>query len=86
VRDLLPSWLAANGKNGDERASLLAALNGGSRGAVTRHVRHSGVQIVEYALQLGVKPASLLMQIDALARDTWKRVEIPAGERGLIRQ
>ncbi|MGH3963040.1 MAG: McrB family protein [Pseudonocardiaceae bacterium] len=27
VRDLLPQWLAAKGKNGDERAALLAALN-----------------------------------------------------------
>lgn len=27
VRDLLPRWLAASGKNGDDRAALLAALN-----------------------------------------------------------
>jgi len=59
----------------------------GSCGTVTRHVRHSAVQIVEYPLHLEVKPASLLTQIDALARDAWMRVEIPAGgQRGVLRQ
>lgn len=44
----------------------------GSRGSVTRHVRHTEIEIVEHPLQLEVPPAALLDQIDALAAAAWQ--------------
>ena len=44
---------------------------GGSRGAVLRQVRNTGISIVEYPLDLAASPLSLLEQIAALATDAW---------------
>lgn len=55
----------------------------GSTGPVTRRVRHTGVEIVEYPLQLEVPPAALLSQITQLAAIAWQRsAERPALSSG----
>ncbi len=45
----------------------------GSPGSVTRHVRHTEIEIVEHPLQLEVSPAALLLQIADLATAAWHR-------------
>lgn len=45
----------------------------GSPGSVTRHVRHTGVEIVEYPLQLEAPPSALLQQIADLTSAAWRR-------------
>ncbi|MGD9525454.1 MAG: McrC family protein [Dehalococcoidia bacterium] len=43
----------------------------GSRGAVTRQVRNTGISIVECPLDLSAPPVGLLEQVAALAHDAW---------------
>lgn len=43
----------------------------GTRGAVMRQVRNTGISIVEYPLDLAASPLSLLEQVAALAADAW---------------
>jgi 5-methylcytosine-specific restriction enzyme subunit McrC len=43
----------------------------GSRGAVLRQVRNTGISIVEYPLDLSAPPLNLLEQVAALAAEAW---------------
>ncbi|MGH4013823.1 MAG: McrC family protein [Pseudonocardiaceae bacterium] len=45
----------------------------GSRGPVTRRVRNTDIDLVEYPLRLGEPPSSLLTQIAHLAKSAWQR-------------
>ena len=45
----------------------------GSGGPVTRRIRATDVTVIEYPLDLAVRPAALLRQIDELAADSWSQ-------------
>ncbi|MGH3915323.1 MAG: hypothetical protein ACRDTC_18235, partial [Pseudonocardiaceae bacterium] len=45
----------------------------GSRGPVTRRVRNTDIDLVEYPLRLNEPPSSLLAQIADLAQSAWER-------------
>jgi 5-methylcytosine-specific restriction enzyme subunit McrC len=45
----------------------------GSRGTVTRRVRNTDIDLVEYPLRLDEPPSSLLAQIADLAQSAWER-------------
>lgn len=46
----------------------------GSRGAVMRQVRNTGISIVEYPLDLAASPVALLEQVAILAAAAWSSV------------
>jgi 5-methylcytosine-specific restriction enzyme subunit McrC len=45
----------------------------GPQGPITRHVRNTDIDLVEYPLRLGEPPSSLLAQIADLAQSAWQR-------------
>lgn len=45
----------------------------GSQGTVTRRVRNTGIDLVEYPLRLNEPPASLLAQVTHLEQTAWQR-------------
>jgi 5-methylcytosine-specific restriction enzyme subunit McrC len=50
----------------------------GSQGTRSRHVRETGVEIIEYPLNLDVAPNELLEQMAELATGAWQSASVAA--------